>query len=95
MRQRRAGDEMMVASQMMFLGFGSGVAIVRFVYLGSGLWVLRGFGWFVVAIVLCLCGASCLFVGLRRMGFHGGNETFLMKEKRWVVGKKEGRWRWR
>ena len=40
---------------MMVLGFGFGVAIVLFVYLGYGLWVLTGLGWFVVAIVLCLC----------------------------------------
>ena len=33
-------------------------------------------------------GADFLFLGLRRMGFHRGNETFLMKKERWVVGRK-------
>ena len=80
---------------MMVLGFGFGATIVLFVYLGCGLWVLRGLGWFVIAIVLCLCGAGCLLLGLKSMGFHRGNETFLMKEERWVVGRKGGRWRWR
>ena len=55
MRRCRAGDAMMVALQMMVLGFGFGAGIILFVYLGCGLWVLRGLGWFVVAIVLCLC----------------------------------------
>ena len=59
MRRCRAGDAMMVALQMMVLGFGFGAGIILFVYLGCGLWIVGStrFG------LVCCCYCS-MFVCL-------------------------------